>query len=159
MKALKIALASLFALVLLLALIAPVGPLPGFFIGGTTSEAPAQWDDTSDVHQIRLKVPGTLPRVVIIWVVEHGGELHVVGSKGSGWVSMIGTGSPVEMRLGDSTYVLNASPVTDGWQQILEAYVDKYRADYPDIVAGFPSLDEAEGTIAVFRLGRGQTAS
>jgi hypothetical protein len=101
-----------------------------------------------------LKVPGLLPRVVIIWVVEHSGELHVVGSRGSGWVKMIGTGSPVEMRLGDSTYSLMASPVAEDWQPILEAYVAKYEAEYPDIVAGFPSIEEAADLVAVFRLDR-----
>jgi hypothetical protein len=154
MKALKIAMPATLVLLLVLALVAPIGPMPGFIIGGTAAEAPEQWGDTSDVHVIMLKVPGTLPRVVTIWVIEHDGELHVVGSKGSGWVTMIGEGSPVEMRLGDTTYALDASLVTEGWQQILEAYVAKYRADYPDIVAGFPSLEEAEELVAVFRLDR-----
>jgi hypothetical protein len=98
-----------------------------------------------------LRVPGTVPRVVIIWVVEHGGELHVVGSKDSGWVAMIGAESPVEMRLGDNTYALQAAVVAEGWQPILEAYVAKYQEDYPDLVAGFPSVDEAKGLVAVFR--------
>jgi hypothetical protein len=154
MKALKIALPAILALVLVLALVAPIGPMPGLFIGGTLTKAPEQWDDTSGVHEIMLRVPGALPRVVIIWVVDHGGELHVVGSKDSGWVTMIGTESPVEMRLGDNTYALNASLVIEGWQQILQAYVGKYEADYPDIVAGFPSVDEAEHLVAVFRLER-----
>lgn len=154
MKALKIVLPLVLALVFVLALVAPIGPMPGLFIGGTPTKAPEQWGDTSNVHEIRLKVPGTLPRVVIIWVVEHGGELHVVGSKESRWVSMIGASSPVEMRLGDTTYALNASMVTEGWQEILEAYVAKYRADYPDIVAGFPSVEEAGESVAVFRLDR-----
>lgn len=154
MKALKVALASLPALLVVLALVAPLGPLPGFFIGGTVAKAPDQWGDTSNVHEIMLRVPGTVPRVVTIWVVQHGGELYVVGSKESGWVAMIGAGSPVEMRLGNDTYALDASVVTEGWQQILEAYVAKYRADYPDIVAGFPSIDEAQSSVAVFRLDR-----
>ena len=154
MKVLKIALPSLLALALIVALVAPIGPMPGIFIGGTLTEAPAQWADTSSVHEIKLKVPGTLPRVVIIWVIEYASELYVVGSKDSGWVTMIDAVSPVEMRLGDTTYALNASRVTEGWQPILEAYVEKYRADYPDIVAGFPSVDEAEELVAVFRLNR-----
>ncbi len=154
MKALKIGLASILALLLALVLIAPVGPMPGLFIGGTQAQAPAQWGDTSKVHEITLKVPGTLPRVVTIWVIEYNEALHVVGSKDSRWVTMIGAGSPVEMRLGDSTYALNASGVTEGWQPILEAYVAKYEVDYPDIIAGFPSLEEAEGLVAVFRLDR-----
>ena len=154
MRALKIAVPAILAVVLVVLLVAPIGPMPGIFIGGTPVEAPESWSDTSDVDEILLKVPGLLPRVVIIWVVEHGGELHVVGSKDSGWVKMIGAGSPVEMRLGDSTYSLKASPVAEGWQPILEAYVAKYRAGYPDIVAGFPTLEEAADSVAVFRLDR-----
>jgi len=154
MKAFKIALPAVLALLMVVALVAPIGPLPGLFIGGTLTNAPKQWDDTSSVQEIMLRVPGTLPRVVIIWVVEHGGELHVVGNKDSGWVTMLGTGSPVEMRIGDTTYALDASVVTEGWQQILEAYVAKYQADYPDVVAGFPAIDEAEHLVAVFRLDR-----
>ncbi len=154
MRVLKVALPAVLVLVLVLVVVAPIGPMPGIFIGGTSASAPAKWSDTSDVDEILLKVPGVLPRVVIIWVVEHRGELHVVRSKDSGWVRMIGAGSPVEMRLGDSTYSLQASPVAEDWQPVLEAYVAKYQADYPDIVAGFPSIDEAADLVAVFRLDR-----
>lgn len=154
MKALKIALLAALAILAILAVAAPIGPLPGVFIGGTPTSTPAQWPDTSATHEIRLKVPGTLPRVVIIWVIEHGGDLHVVGAKDSGWVQMLGTGAPVEMRLEDATYALDATPVTDGWQEVLTAYVEKYRADYPDIIAGFPAIEEAADSVAVFRLNR-----
>jgi hypothetical protein len=144
----------MLAFALVVVLVAPIGPMPGVFIGGTSTKAPEQWGDASNVDEIMLRVPGTPPRVVIIWVVEHGGELHVVGGRDSGWVKMIGVGSPVELRVDDSTYSLNASPVAEGWQEILEAYVAKYRADYPDIVAGFPSIDEAADLVTVFRLDR-----
>lgn len=154
MRALKIALPVVLAIALVLVLVAPIGPMPGFFIGGTAKKAPEQWGDIAYVDEIRLRVPGAPPRVVIIWVVEHAGELHVVGSRDSGWVKGIGDGSPVAMRVGASTYSLSASPVVEGWQEILEAYVAKYQPDYPDIVAGFPSIEEAEGLIAVFRLDR-----
>ncbi len=154
MKALRFAVPVLLALALVGVLVAPIGPMPGLFIGGRATESPEQWEGTSDVDEIMLRVPGTLPRVVILWVIQHGGELHVVGSKDSGWVKMIGGGSGVELRVGDRTYSLEASPVVEGWQQILEAYVAKYRANYPDIVAGFPSVEEAEGLFAVFRLDR-----
>ncbi len=154
MKVLRIAAIVLVALLAVLVVAAPVGPLPGFFLGGTPTSAPERWPDTSDVHEIRLKVPGTPPRVVIVWVIEHEDELHVVGSKDSGWVTRIGAGSPVEMRLGDRSYALTASPVSEGWQEVLEAYIAKYEADYPDIVASFPALDEAMGAVAVYRLER-----
>ena len=154
MNALKIIVGGLFVLLIVVAIAAPIGPMPGFFIGGTPGTAPAVWPDTSATHEIKLRVPGTLPRVVIIWVIDVGGDLHVVGSPDSGWVKQIGAGSRVNMRLGDATYSLFARPVTEDWLPILKAYVAKYQADYPDIVAGFPGVDEAEGQFAIFRLDR-----
>ena len=47
-------------------LAAPIGPVPGIFIGGTASDSPDPWPDTADTHEILLTVPGTLPRVVTI---------------------------------------------------------------------------------------------
>jgi hypothetical protein len=154
MKILKISLAIVAVLLIVLAIAAPIGPVPGFFIGGTSAAPPASWPDTSDVDEIRLRVPGSLPRVVIIWVIEYQDELYVVGAKGSGWVSMLGEGGPVHMRLGDRTYPLTATPVLEGWQPVFEAYIEKYRPNYPDIVAGLPSVEQAGDQVAVFRLDR-----
>ena len=154
MKALKIIGGVVIVLAIVYVFAAPIGPAPGFFIGGTDTEAPATWPDTSDVHEIRLGVPGILPRVVIIWVVDHEGELFVVGSKGSGWVDGIGESSPVNLRIGDSTYAVTANAVADENSSIRNAWLDKYRPDYPDIVAGFPSAEEAQGVVAVFHLAR-----
>jgi hypothetical protein len=153
MKILKAASPFLLLLVAAFVWLAPIGPAPGFFIGGTESTAPASWGETSNVHEIRLKVEnGILPRVVIIWVVQVENNLYVVGSRESGWVSLLGEGGPVQMRMGSNTYRMNASPVAENWQIILESYQDKYRPDYPDIVGGFPSIEEAKDTIAVFKL-------
>ena len=101
-----------------------------------------------------MEVQGNIPRVVIVWVVQVDGELHVVGSKNSVWVNKLGQGGAVRLRMGANTYSLNASLVTDGWEPILEAYVNKYRPDYPDIVNGFPPVEEAAATTSVFRLIR-----
>ena len=154
MKIVKILVGLILVVGFVLALVAPVGPLPGFFIGGDKTPAPAKWMDTSSVDEIKLKVPGALPRVVIIWVIEYNEELHVVGASDSGWVSMLGEGGAVEMRLGEATYALTAERVTDDLSGVLTAYVDKYRAGYPDIVAGFPSLEEGTEGFSVFRLNR-----
>ena len=154
MKILKVLALIVVVIGAVLIVVAPVGPLPGFFIGGSATATPAEWPDTSSTHEIKLRVAGGLPRVVIIWVVEHDDELYVVGAPDSGWVSMIGDGGPVEMRLNDNTYALEASLVNDDWESVLQAYVDKYRPDYPEIVAGFPTLEEAPGQFAVFRLNR-----
>jgi hypothetical protein len=80
------------------------------------------------------------------------GQLYVIGSGDSGWVQRIGEGAPVEMRLQDRRYSLNATPVTSGLEAIITAYTNKYRPNYPEIVAGFPSPEESEGAFGVFRL-------
>lgn len=154
MKALKIGLSLTGLAVLIVIGTAPIGPMPGVFIGGKSATAPPQWPDTSDVDEIRLRVPGFPPRVVNIWVVESAGDLHVVGARDSVWVSRLGEGGPVEIRLGDSTYPLRAVAVREGFESVLTAYIDKYREEYPDVIAGFPSVDEARTQISVFRLER-----
>lgn len=155
MKIVKVVLIVVLVLLAVGVFVTPVGPVPGFFIGGSKVASPATWPDTASVHEVRLGVHGTIPRVVIIWVVEHQGELHVVGSRESGWVKMLGEGGPVDLRIGDNTYAVNAVRVDAGSEDILAAYIGKYQADYPEIVAGFPALEEARGTVGVFRLERG----
>lgn len=154
MKIAKIVGGLLVVILALWVVVAPVGPLPGLFIGGSPAEAPLEWPDTAAVHEIQLQVPGTLPRAVNLWVVEFQDELYVFGDRSSGWVSMIGEGGAVNMRLGDQTYSLNALRVDEGWQPVYIAYLDKYRPDYSDLVSGFPSVEEAESTGVVFRLSR-----
>ena len=153
-KLFKIGIPLLVLVLVIVALLAPIGPLPGFLIGGTETAAPTTWPDTSDVHEIKLEVPGTLPRVVIIWVIQYESELYITGYAKSGWVQMLGDGGPVRMRLGDNTYPLMASAVTSNAEPILTAYMDKYRPDYPDIVGGFPSPEEAGDSYVVFKLSR-----
>ncbi len=154
MKILKILLGVVVVVAAALAVAAPIGPMPGIFIGGTDTTPPASWPDTANVHEIRLKVPGGLPRVVIIWVAEHDGELHVVGDPASGWVQKIGATSPVQLRIGDNTYAVQAVPVTEGREAILEAWLAKYEPDYPEIVEGFRARSDAASSASVFRLQR-----
>ena len=104
------ALASI-ALVLIFA--TPIGPLPGFFIGGTYTPTPAVWPDTSKEDEILLKVPGTLPRVVIIWVVQVEGQLYVVGGGDSGWVRRTVWAGQWKCAF-MIAYSLTATPVTAG---------------------------------------------
>ena len=158
MRIAKIALSILVALALIVFVAAPIGPVPGFFIGGTETTLPATWEDTSGVDEIRLKVPGPIPRVVIIWVIDFEGELFVLGSTSSGWIRMIGDGSPVEVRVGDRTYAVRATPVTERVEEIYDAYIAKYEPNYPDLVARIPSLEEGRELGAIFRLDRGSSA-
>jgi hypothetical protein len=153
MKIIK-SLALTLGLGLLVAIwVAPIGPMPGIFIGGAPSAVPQTWGDTNPVHEISLSVgTGMFPRVVIIWVVQFEGDLYVVGSPDSGWTQGIGAASAVQMRLGDETYDMHATLVEAGWKPILAAYAEKYEPDYPEIVGGFPNLDDAQGMFAIFRL-------
>lgn len=140
------------AILATLVFVTPIGPMPGFFIGGQPTPVPKAWPDTSKVDEILLKVPGILPRVVIIWVVQVDSALYVVGSRSSGWVQRIADGANVEMRLSGNTYALAAVPIRQDLERVVNAYKNKYRADYPDIVAGFPTLEEAGDQFGVFRL-------
>ena len=140
------------AMLATLVFVTPIGPMPGFFIGGQPTPVPKAWPDTSKVDEILLKVPGTLPRVVIIWVVQVDSALYVVGSRSSGWVQRIADGANVEMRLSGNTYALAAVPIRQDLERVVNAYKNKYRANYPDIVAGFPTLEEAGDQFGVFRL-------
>ncbi len=140
------------AILATLVFVTPIGPMPGFFIGGQPTPVPKAWPDTSKVDEILLKVPGTLPRVVIIWVVQVDSALYVVGSRSSGWVQRIADGANVEMRLSGNTYALAAVPIRQELERVVNAYKNKYRANYPDIVAGFPTLEEAGDQFGVFRL-------
>ncbi|MFT7652920.1 MAG: hypothetical protein ACI9ON_002524 [Limisphaerales bacterium] len=58
------------------------------------------------------------------------------------------------MRLADSLYALNATPVTEGKEAVLAAWMAKYRSDYPEIIEGFPKTAEAQETAVVFKLSR-----
>ena len=140
------------AMLATLVFVTPIGPMPGFFIGGQPTPVPKAWPDNSKVDEILLKVPGILPRVVIIWVVQVDSALYVVGSRSSGWVQRIADGANVEMRLSGNTYALAAVPIRQELERVVNAYKSKYRADYPDIVAGFPTLEEAGDQFGVFRL-------
>jgi hypothetical protein len=154
MKPIKIAAALSACLLGLFILIAPVGPVPGFFIGGTATDAPETWPDTSGVDEIALGVAGTPPRVVIIWVTQYEGELYIVGRSESTWVNMIGQAAAVKMRLGKNTYSLTASIVAEDWQPMMRTYIQKYEPNYPDIVADLPTVENALGEIVVFKLSR-----
>lgn len=154
-KLTKISVIALVFTTCIIISVAPIGPMPGIFLGGTETPVPDNWRNIANRDEIRLRVPGTIPRVVIIWVVEVDNELYVVGGRESGWVEMIGDRAKVQMRAGDNTYNLNAVKVNSGLEPIVIAYADKYRADYPDIVGSFPTtVSEAQNAVGVFKLER-----
>lgn len=132
MKVLKIGIGLVAVILITIIVLAPIATMPGFFIGGSASAAPATWPDTSSISEIKLRVEGTPPRVVIIWFVDIENDFYIVGETESGWVSMLGQGGLVKLRLEDSTYPLQANLVNSGEAEILQAWQEKYEADYPE---------------------------
>ncbi|MFT6432313.1 MAG: hypothetical protein ACJAVI_000348 [Candidatus Azotimanducaceae bacterium] len=153
-KAIKIGAIVLAIGVCIIIGLAPIGPMPGIFIGGTETSVPDNWENAADIGEIQLKVAGTIPRVVIIWVIDYNDDLYVVGSQKSGWVKMLGDGGDVQMRLEEKTYNLSAERITTAWEPVVTAYADKYRPEYPDIVNSFPPVEEADGIFGVFKLSK-----
>ena len=119
---------------------APIAMLPGFFIGGSATPAPSSWEDTSTIDEVRLKVGGVIPRVVIIWIVQVDGELYVTGAKDSGWVTRLGDGGDAELRIGDNTYPVVAERQSENLDELITALYDKYRPNYPDIVGDMSEI-------------------
>ena len=153
MKVWKIGVSLVAVVLLALVVRLPIATTPAFFIGGSASSAPVTWADTSSTHEIKLRVEGTIPRVVIIWFVEIDNELYIVGETDSGWVSMLGNSGLVQMRLEDSTYPLQADVVTSGEEEILQKWLGKYAADYPEFVNTSASEEFLEYS-SIYKLSR-----
>lgn len=138
----------------IVAWVAPIAMMPGFFIGGSTTPAPSSWEDTSATDEVRLKVGGLIPRVVIIWVVQVEGELYVTGAKDSGWVTRLGDGGEAELRIGDNTYPVVAERQSENLDKLINAWYDKYRPNYPDIVGAMSEASTEPRSYAIFKLAR-----
>lgn len=149
----KLTLLIILAAVVVLWL-APIGPMPGFFIGGTVIAAPDTWEDTSAVDEVRLKVEGLIPRVVIIWVVEVDGELFVTGDKQSGWVKGLENGGDAQLRIGEYTYPVVAEPQTENVDKLIGAWYEKYQPNYPEIVGQMREVSVKPRPYQVFKLTR-----
>jgi len=138
----------------IVAWVAPIAMMPGFFIGGSTTPAPSSWEDTGAIDEVRLKVGGLIPRVVIIWVVQVEGELYVTGAKDSGWVTRLGDGGEAELRIGDNTYPVVAERQSENLDKLINAWYDKYRPNYPDIVGAMSEASTEPRSYAIFKLAR-----
>ena len=152
MKMLRYGLTGLVVVLIVAALAAPLGPVPGFWIRGASTDVPDAWGNTRSIHEIRLQVgDGPIGRTVIIWMVQYEGDLHVMGDGASGWTRGIGRGGLVRVAMEGRLYHLNASRLeAPDKEAVIGAWIEKYRADYPDIVSDV-SAGAREGS-AVFRL-------
>ncbi|MDD9889113.1 MAG: hypothetical protein OXU66_00550 [Gammaproteobacteria bacterium] len=153
MKALKIGVGVIVVTLVVLVFSLPITTTPGFFIFGNASVAPANWPDTSSILETKIRVPGIIPRVVIIWFVEVDNDMYIVGSRANGWTSMLGDGGPIHMRIEDLTYPLLAERVSAGTAEVLQAWEAKYTAGYPEFFNS-SAADEYLIESAVYRLMR-----
>lgn len=108
--------AAVLVVVLLIAVVAaPIGPMPGILITGTTTEVPNAWGDTQSIEEIQLQIgEGPIGRTVIIWTVQIDGDLYVTGQNDAGWTGGIGPGGPVRMQMAGNLYELTATPLANG---------------------------------------------
>ena len=133
---------ALLLLTLSAALAAPVGPMPGIRLGGNAASAPAQWSSVSLPEEVLLATSaGLLPHVVNIWVVESDNRLYLIGSPDSTWVQGATSSPDVRLRIGDNAYDMRATRIDSGRQDIFQMYLDRYRDNYPEIIADFPPVD------------------
>ena len=134
---------------------APFGPVPGIRIGGEAADHPAQWADIELPHNVLFKAQGTvLPRVVTIWAIEDNNDIYVFGAKASGWVKSAMASPDVDLRIGDNTYAMRAEALAAPDPAIYQKYIDRYKDDYPEIIEGMPSMEEAREMGVIFRLTR-----
>ncbi len=148
-------LAVLVVALIVLAMAAPIGPMPGLRIGGTTAEVPTSWHAAELPDEVLLATyDGPLPYVVTIWIVESDGRLYVVGDPQSTWVKKATRAPAVKVRIGDLVYDIQATRMPPGRMDVLEAYVNRYKADYPEIIDSFPPLPEMTQGSALFELTR-----
>jgi hypothetical protein len=152
---LKIVLIVLLVVVLGAAIAAPIGPMPGFRIGGNDADAPEQWSSIDIPGEVRLaSYSGLLPHVVIIWIVESDNRLYVIGDPASAWVEGATNAPDVRLRMGDNTYDMRATRLQPGPQEIFLKYINRYKDDYPEIIDSFPPPEEFATGAALFELTR-----
>ncbi len=136
-----------------IALAAPLGPMPGVRIGGAEASAPVSWAGAQLPEEVRLATyEGPFPYVVTIWIVESGGRLYVIGDPESTWVEKATRAPEAKLRIGDDLYDVLAVRQPPGRTDVFQAYIDRYRDGYPEIVAGFPPLSEFARGGALFEL-------
>ena len=90
--------------------------------------------------------------MVIIWVVESDNRLYVIGAPDSTWVEGATRSPDVRLRIGDNAYGMRATRIEPGRQDIFQMYIDRYKDNYPEIIATFPPVEEFSQGGALFEL-------
>ena len=146
-------LVAVIVLVVGVALAAPIGPMPGIRLGGSPATAPTQWSSVDLPEEVLLSTSaGVLPHVVILWVVESDDRLYLIGDPAGTWVEGATRSPDVRLRIGDNVYDMRAARITSGRQDIFQMYIDRYKDNYPEIIASFPPIEQFAQGGALFEL-------
>ncbi len=89
----------------------PIDAFPGMWLGGTPTEAPANWTDVDDHDDIFIETAGFPPLVVRTWYSGMDDSLYVFGYRESSWRRRIGATPDARVRIGDATYSVHAVAV------------------------------------------------
>ena len=81
-------------------------------------------------------------------------ERRDIGSKlvGRHLVGQIGGEAGIRREVNLRHLVLRATRIESGRQDIFQMYIDRYKDNYPDIIAGFPPIEEFSKGGALFEL-------
>lgn len=89
----------------------PIDAFPGMLLGGTPTDAPANWTDVDDHDDIFIETAGFPPLVVRTWYSGNDDGLYVFGWRDSNWLSRIRATPDARVRIGDSTFSVRAVAV------------------------------------------------
>jgi hypothetical protein len=78
----------------------------------------------------------------------------VIGAPDGNWVENATRSPDVRLRIGDSAYDMRATRIKSGRQDVFQMYIDRYKGNYPEIIASFPPIEEFSQGAALFELVR-----
>ena len=138
-------------LVLLCAGCGPMGPVPGFALGGEEQPAPDDFAfvQDHDLIQIRTHFGGWLPQVHHIWGVGVDNGIYAIAVEGASWRARIDEDPNVLLRVGDAHYQLTATSVDDvvEVQRVFDAYIEKYGSQLEEILGRPGTIEDMSDLI------------
>ena len=106
----------------------PIDAFPGMRLGGTPTDAPANWTDVDDQDDIFIATEGFPPWVVRTWYAGTDDGLYVFAYREASWRRRIGATPDARVRIGDAAFAVRAIAVdNDSTNKALGiAYREKY---------------------------------
>ena len=106
----------------------PIDALPGMRLGGTPTDAPANWSDVNDHDDIFIETAGFPPLVVRTWYSGTDDGLYVYSYRESSWRRRIKETPNARVRIGEAAFAVRAVAVDA--ESTNKAVGIAYRAKY-----------------------------